>query len=156
MESRVDAGFAHDEADITMVAYTLQAAESGKMVIRFLSDDTGVFVLLVYWVCRMQLYSTCCVQMERCNGAVTDINATYLELGPKCLQLLGMHALSGCDTVSYPFNKGIISALSVLKVGDFPELSEVLGEVDAIHLLICCEPVSGSSPPCTVSRLVLQ
>ena len=47
MESRVDAVFAHDEADITMVAYTLQAAKSGKMVIRVLSDDTDVFVLLV-------------------------------------------------------------------------------------------------------------
>ena len=81
MESRVDTGFAHDEADITMVAYTLQAAESVKMVIRFLSDDTGVFVLLMYWICRMLLYSTCCVQMARWNGAVTDINATCLELG---------------------------------------------------------------------------
>ena len=52
----------------------------------------------------MQLHSS--VQIERYNGVVIDINATCLLLGSKCLQLPGMHAISGCDTVSYPFNKG--------------------------------------------------
>ena len=32
--------------------------------------------------------------MERWDGTVLDINATCSELGPQCLQLLGMHALS--------------------------------------------------------------
>ena len=31
-----------------MVSYVLEAAENGKRVIRVLSDDTNVFVLLVY------------------------------------------------------------------------------------------------------------
>jgi len=114
-----------------MIAYLLQAADLGKTVIRILSDDTDIFVLLVYWVWKMQLHCTCSVQMERWNGVVIDINATCLLLGSKCLQLLGMHALSGCDTVSYPFNKGKISALNALQAGDFPGLFEVLGEEDA-------------------------
>ena len=63
----------------------------------------------------MQLHSA--VQMERWNGVVIDFNATCLFLGSKCLQLPGMHAISGCDTVSYPFNKGTISALNMLKAG---------------------------------------
>ena len=46
-------------------------------------------------------------------------------LGSKCLQLPGMHAISGCDTVSYPFNKGMISALNILKAGEFTALYEV-------------------------------
>ena len=71
------------------------------------------------------------MQMERWNGVVLNINATCIEMGPKCLQLLGMYALSGCDTVSYPFNKGKLSALNVLKSGDFPGLFQVLGEEDA-------------------------
>ena len=99
----------------TMIAYLLQAAESGKSVIRILADDTDVFVLLVQWVWKMQLHSA--VQMERVNGVVIDINAACLLLGSKCLQLPGMHATSGCDTVSYPFNKGKISALNILKAG---------------------------------------
>ena len=50
IDSRYNGGFEHDEADVTMIAYLLQAAESGKSVIRILTDDTDVFVLLVYWV----------------------------------------------------------------------------------------------------------
>ena len=100
---------------MTMIAYLLQAAGSGKSVIRILTDDTDVFVLLVHWVWKMQLHSA--VQMERWNGVVIDINATCLLLGSKCPQLRGMNAISGCDTVSYPFNKGKISALNILKTG---------------------------------------
>ena len=76
IDSRYNGGFEHDEADVTMIAYLLQDAESGKSVIRILTDDTDVFVLLVYWVWKMQLHSA--VQMERWNGVVIDINATCL------------------------------------------------------------------------------
>ena len=115
IDSLYNRGFEHDEADVTMIAYLLQAAESGKSVIRILTNDTDVFVLLIYWVWKIQLHSA--VQMERWNGVVIDVNAPCLLLGSKCLQLPGMHAISGCDTVSYPFNKGKISALSILKAG---------------------------------------
>ena len=47
------------------------------------------------------------IQMEKWNGDVLDINETVQRLGPrKCSQRLGIHALSGCDTVSCPFGKG--------------------------------------------------
>ena len=48
IDSRYNGGFDHGKADVTMIAYILQAAESGKSVIRILTDDTDVFVLLVY------------------------------------------------------------------------------------------------------------
>ena len=128
IDSRYNGGFEHDEADVTMIAYLLQAAESGKSVTRILTDDTDVFVLLVHWVWKMQLHSA--VQIERWNGVVIDIGATCLLLGSKCLQLR-MHAISGCDTVSYPFNKGKISALNILKAGEFTALYEVLSEENA-------------------------
>ena len=69
----------------------------------------------------------CQMQMERWDGTVLDINQTCTKLGYKCIQLLGMHALTGCDTTSFPFNKGKVSALSVLEAGDFPGLFNVLG-----------------------------
>ena len=117
IDSRYNGGFEHEEAEVTMIAYLLQAAESGKSVIRIFTDDTDFFVLLVYWVWKMQLHSA--VQMERWNWMVIYIyiNATCLLLGSKCLELPGMHAISGCDTVSYPFNKGKTSALNILKAG---------------------------------------
>ena len=71
-------------------------------MIRVLSDHTDMFVLLVYWVYRADLELLYKVQMERWDRTVLYINATSVDLGPKCLQLLGMHALSGCDTTSYP------------------------------------------------------
>ena len=91
-------------------------------------DDTNVFVLAVYWVYRANL--ACRVQIERWDGAGPDMNSTCANLGPKCLQLPGMHAISGCDTTSYPYGKGKIKALKTLLSCDFPGLADVLGEVE--------------------------
>ena len=102
-ESRDDRAFDQDEAGITMISYVIEAAKNGKDVIRLLSDDTDVFVLLVYWVYREEMTSK--VQMERWDGTILDINATCADLGPQCLQLLGAHAINGCDTTSYPYAK---------------------------------------------------
>ena len=52
-------------------------------------------------------------------------------LGDRSLQLLGKHAATGCDTVSYPFNKGKLTALSKLREGNFPELYSVVEEETA-------------------------
>ena len=128
-ESRNDGDFDHDEADITMISYLLQEAATSGLV-RIVSDDTDVFVL-VYWVWKANLVNTCSVQMQRWDGTILHINKTCIQLGSKSLQLLGMHAITGCDIVSYPFGKGKISALNILKAGNFPELSEVLGEEHA-------------------------
>ena len=43
------------------------------------------------------------------------------------------HALSGCDTVSYPNGKGKVSALKVLNQTDITGLDSVLGEEDATY-----------------------
>ena len=117
IDSRYNGGFEHDKTCVTMNAYLLQAAKSGTSVIRILTDDrpTDIFGLLVYWVWNMHLHSA--VQMERWKGVVIEINAICLLLGSKCLQLPGMHAISGCDTVSCPFNKGKMSALNISKAG---------------------------------------
>ena len=77
----------------------LKAVAEGAQTIRILSDDTDVFVHLVYWTSRMRVVAN--IQMEKWNGDVLDINETVQRSGPrKCSQYLGIHALSGCDTVS--------------------------------------------------------
>lgn len=129
VESPSDGVFKHDEADITMISYLLLSAQCNARVIRILSDDTDVFVLLVYWVYRNKIQAT--VQMERWDGTVWDINATCAQLGSKCLQILGMHYLTGSDTTSYLYGKGKVSALKTLKAGDFPGLYSALGEINA-------------------------
>ena len=91
-------------------------------IVRILSDDTDVFVLLVYWCKKADV--SCAVQMERWNGSVLDINATVTALGDKCRGLLGIHALL---SVSYPNGRGKVSALRVLTQTDIDELDSVLG-----------------------------
>ena len=68
--------------------------------------------------------------MEKWDGTVLDIRALVVKLGDKCGQLPGIHALSGCDTVSYPYGKGKKSALKVLMNNDIDGLQDVLGEPD--------------------------
>ena len=81
-------------------------------MIRILSDDTDVFVLLVYWVWRSSIKGK--VQMEKLDRTVIYINMTVEKLEDKSGLLLGLHAMSGCDTVSYPYGKGKISAVKLL------------------------------------------
>ena len=111
---------------ITLCSYMLKAAAEGAQTIQILSDDTDVLVLLVYWTSRMRVAAK--IQMEKWNGDVLDINEIVRQLGPRtCSQLLGNHALSGCDTVSYSFGKGKLSALKLLEIG-IPGLDQVLGQ----------------------------
>ena len=109
----------------------LRAAADGAQTIRILSDDTDVFIFLVYWTSRMRVVAK--IQMEKWNGDVLDVNETVKQLGSrKCSQLLGVHSLSGCDTVSYPFGKGKQSTLKLLEI-DIPGLDQVLGQPGATH-----------------------
>ena len=135
VESRDDGVFLHDEADITIISYLFQAADAGRQVVRILSDDSDIFVLLVYWTWRYDLQVRVSEQMEKWDGVVLDINATCANLGDTvCSLLLGAHALSGCDTASYPFGKGKASVLKTLKAGNFPGLFDVLGEESATQV----------------------
>ena len=102
--------FGHEEVGVTIIRYLLQAVGEGKNVVGVLCDDTDVFMLLVFWMWMNQLVDKRQMQMDRCDGAVLNINQTCTTLGSKCLQLLEMLTLTGCDTTSFPFNKGKVSA----------------------------------------------
>ena len=108
-------------------SFLLEANKSSQNVICILRDDTDVFVLLAYWVNRADLQ--CKVEMERCDGSVLDINAICADHGQKYLQLLRMHALSGCDTTSYPDGKGNVIALNTMVSGIYQCLA-IIGDID--------------------------
>ena len=108
----------------------LEAANSGQNVICILSGGTDVFVLFTYWVNRADL--KCKVQMERWDRLVLDINAICADLGQKCLQLLCMHALSGCDTTSYPYGKGNVTALYTM-VSRIYQCLAIIVNIDTTH-----------------------
>ena len=64
--------YSHDEADITIISYLLEVVKNGKNIVRVISDDTDVFVLLIYWVWRLQM--TARVQLDRWCEAIININ----------------------------------------------------------------------------------
>ena len=114
MVSRADSVVTHDEADVSLISYMLDAARRGAKTVHILSDDTDVFVLMVYWCWKVGI--TCHLQMERWDGIVLNINLTVENLGEHCRSILAMHALSGCDTTSYPVGKGKVSALKAMRL----------------------------------------
>ncbi len=48
MDSYNDCAFDHDEADLTIISYVLDATRHVKSIVQIVSDDTDVFLLLVY------------------------------------------------------------------------------------------------------------
>ena len=68
VDSIDDGVFGHDEADITIISYMLQAANDGCHVVRVLIDGTDIFVLPVYWTWRCDLHDRLAVQMEKWDG----------------------------------------------------------------------------------------
>ena len=89
-----------------------------------------MFVLLAYWVNRAELQ--CKVQMECWDGSVLDINAICADLGQKWLQLLCNHVLSGCDTTSYPYGNGNVTALNTM-VFRIYQCVAIIGDIDTTH-----------------------
>ena len=79
--NKLDCVVTHAEADVTLCSYMLKSVADGAQTIRILSDDTDVFVLLVYWTSKMRVVAK--IQMEKWNGDVLDVNETVKQLGPR-------------------------------------------------------------------------
>ena len=95
-------------------------------------DDTGVFVLLVYWSWKANVVAD--VRFEKWDGAVLGINDTVISLGAKCKGILATHALCGCDTTSFPCGRGKTMSLNVLMDNGFEdELEATFGEEEVTH-----------------------
>ena len=78
----------HFGNELTTAVYLIDAANSGKIILCVLSEDTDVFVLLVWWVHLGEM--ECKMQIARWD----------------------IHALSNCDMISYPYAKAKIKALN--------------------------------------------
>ena len=118
METIDNGAFDHDEADITIISYICPSSSK-------------LWKECNFCVCPVSILGPDGVLGW---GTVLDINATCSELGPQCLQLLGMHTLSGCDTTSNPYSKGKARALNTLLSGNFPGLADIVGEVNATQV----------------------
>ena len=112
----------HGEADVIIVHHLVRIASgaSGDSYIKVVCDDTDVFVLLIHFYLEKEM--TMKVSMESpCVGrTIIDIRQTALKPNHVTTYLPAVHALTGCDTVSYLFGIGKATALKVLLGGQHP------------------------------------
>ena len=75
----------HEEADASLISYMLDEVSKGKERIIVTSDDTDIFVLLVYYYWRFKL--NCEVVIRKINSKCISVKATAESLRTKCLEL---------------------------------------------------------------------
>ena len=103
--NRIDLCTTHEEADVIIVQQMVKLAVD-NIRINIICDDTDVFVLLVHFYVQEKL--TCDVIMSGTSSGrtVVDIKATAEKNSRIANQLLAVHVLSGCDTVSQMYGIG--------------------------------------------------
>jgi hypothetical protein len=110
VEKRLDLRTSHEEADIIIIQQALKCApEARKMTV--ISDDTDVFVLLLYHYQRTGLSIPIYMESPIKGRTVIDISTSAKKHSRIISDLLLAHALSGCDTVAcyYGIGKGSTS-----------------------------------------------
>ena len=109
----------HEEADVLMAHHTINEALAGHSSIKVVSDDTDVLVILAHHLHAKtnNMPSTVQLYMESCtkNRTVIHINEVVKKHAKVMPNLLAMHALTGCDSVSSFSGIGKTTALKQLQ-----------------------------------------
>ena len=106
----------HEEADTRLVIHARHAAQSFPEVI-IISEDTDVFVIILG--VHAEIGSRSKIMLRRGKGnkiRLIDINRLASVLGKDvCSALIGLHAWTGCDTVSSFAGQGKVKALGLMR-----------------------------------------
>ena len=98
-----------EEADVLMVSLMVDAVRDGKKVIRILSDDTDVFIILMFWAGKLSIKAMeteyqywlrwriglklCCTSITACLLSGIDASS-FLECTPLLVVIRHMHEFS--------------------------------------------------------------
>ena len=109
----------HEEADVIIVHHLVRIASgaSDDSYIKVVCDDTDVFVLLIHFYLEKEITMNVSMESPCAGRTIIDIRQTALKHNHITTYLLAVHALTGCDTVSYLFGIGKATALKVLLSG---------------------------------------
>ena len=104
-----------EEADTRLLLHAEHASRSGSKSVVIVSEDTDVFLLCL--ACQEFLSADVVLKCGDKNRVrYLDIRNLTNAIGrDMCQALLGMHAFTGCDTVSAFFGKGKAKALRILQ-----------------------------------------
>ena len=104
------------DADTIIILHAAHAAEEGTRAVVVTADDTDVMVL--FQICETKNRVMYIDINKLCHG---------LEDGV-CNYLIGMHAYTGCDTVSAFAGRGKLGALKLLRSEHWQEMFRELGQ----------------------------
>ena len=118
-----------EEADGRLLLHAVHAAGEGYQSVVICSEDTDVFILSLAFHDKIgaSLFQKC---GTRTRTRVIDIRRVAATIGiDACRSLIGMHAYTGCDSVSAFAGKGKASALKLLTSNrDIQEIFLELGQ----------------------------
>ncbi|KAJ8405151.1 hypothetical protein AAFF_G00321420 [Aldrovandia affinis] len=118
-----------EEADTRMILYAAHAAEEGYSAVVVTADDTDVLLLCLAFSADIScpLFQNCGTKNQVRN---LDITKLRQALGDSvCNALIGMHAYTGCDTLSAFAGRGKLRALKlIMRSEHFQEVFRKLGQ----------------------------
>ena len=117
LRQRTDFKTTHEEADIIIAQQMTYLGLDGIQSVHVISDDTDVMVLLLHCYALKELSLNLLMVGRSQSKASVDIKPTAKEQTVFISQLFAVHAMSGCDPVSYLWGIGKGTILNMLKVG---------------------------------------
>ncbi|KAK3890949.1 hypothetical protein Pcinc_005116 [Petrolisthes cinctipes] len=128
--SRIDLSTSREEADNIIVQQTVHIAVSHLKPVTVLSDDTDVYVILLYHYLQQGLQTSVVIESSPIKGiSVIAIKATVQKHHHIIPTMLSGHALTDCDTAAACYGIGKVKMLNVLKRGASSQ--ELIGNVEA-------------------------
>ncbi len=118
-----------EEADTRLILHALHASKTGSQAVIVTAEDTDVMIICLAFSRNIQcgLYQKCGTKNRT---RFIDITKLSNFLGSDISEaLIGLHAFTGCDTVSAFAGHGKLKALKLLKKNkDYMEIFSKLGE----------------------------
>lgn len=119
----------HEEADTRLLLHAHHAAESGYKSVLLIAEDTDVMILCLAFSRNID-----CQMHMRCGtknrSRLISINKIAASLGHDvCKALVGLHAFTGCDSVSAFAGQGKLKGLKLIQQNqNFQKAFAKLGE----------------------------
>ena len=122
----------YDEADYMIPQQVHCINDEGKGVIKVLSADTDVFVLLCGHFLERKWSSKIYMDPFTKENKVININNSFKRNENLVPHLIALHALSGCDTVPMLFNVGKAKAINAVKKVSLMHIGDVNSPIDLV------------------------
>ena len=113
--NREDLKTSHEEADVIIIQQMNNPVKEGHTGVVVTSDDTDVFVLLIYHYVMLNLSIELIMESPVKDRSRTDIKQTSHKHADIAKTLLAAHALSVCDTVASYHGIGKSKVIKTLK-----------------------------------------